>query len=66
MTMSLFWHVWRWFSGFASGIFILLVGYRILPVLDDSGFEKFGKLLRVFGFACILISLFLVVLDYVA
>jgi len=62
--MSVLGHVWKWFSGFASGAFLLLVGYRILPVLDNAGHKRFGKLLRVLGFACILISILLVVHDY--
>ena len=65
MTMSVFRHVWGEVSGFASGIFVLLVGYRILPVLDDAMYKKVGKVLRVCGFACILITIFLVVLDCV-
>ncbi len=64
--MSLFGHVWKWFSGFAGGIFMLLVGYGILPGLGEVRYKTSGKLLRVFGFACILIAIFLVVLDCVA
>ena len=51
--------------GFAGGIFMLLVGYRILPILDDAWFKRFGKLLRIFGYACILLTFFVAVLDYV-
>lgn len=63
--MSASWHVWELFSGFAGGAFMLLVGYGILPVLDDAGSKKFCRLLRMLGYACILLSFFLAVLDYV-
>jgi multisubunit Na+/H+ antiporter MnhE subunit len=63
--MSASWHVWELFSGFVSGIFILLVGYRILPVLDGAGYKKLGKLLRILGYACILLTFFLAVLQHV-
>jgi hypothetical protein len=57
--MSVLWHdAWRCLPGLAGGIFLLLVGYRVIPVLDDAAHKKFGLLLRIFGFAVILFGLF--------
>jgi hypothetical protein len=54
---------WVWLYGFALGVLLLLVGYRVLRVGDEELHKKNGRLIRVGGFICILVSIFLVVLQ---
>jgi hypothetical protein len=65
MAVPAFWQVWFNVSGLASGVFFLLVGYRVVRVGDEKWQKRNGKLLRVFGFVCILGSIFLAVFDYI-
>jgi hypothetical protein len=63
--VAAFWQVWRNIAGLASGVFFLLVGYRIVRVGDDAWYKRNGTIFRVCGFVCILVTIFLAVLDYI-
>jgi hypothetical membrane protein len=57
---------WTWLSGLITGVFLLLVSYRVIPgIKDETSFKNSANFLRVCGLALILVGIFLAVMRLI-
>jgi hypothetical protein len=57
---------WAWLSSLASGVLLVLCGYRIIPAGDELWYRNSGRFVRVCGFLLVLVSILLAVVRYAA
>ena len=56
---------WGWLLCLAAGVFPLLIGYRVVPVQDETWYRKNGKVMKVCGWGMLLWGVYLTLERFV-